>query len=214
MKTISVDKYYMETKRCTSCKFELPPGSFNRNKSRKDGLQSKCRECSRIHTRNYYRENIEDQRAKTLARNRATQEKLYILVNEYLTKHPCPCGESDPVVIEAAPEAPAAPTVELDGPIVPSEDTTTPVTGKVHVPEGTVPETVTVTIGDGDPIEVPVANITGPDENGDYSFTVDVPTEALVPGTPVTAEATVKDPETGKVYEPGESDPVGIEAAP
>ena len=123
-------------------------------------------------------------------------------------------GESDPVVIEAAPEAPAAPTVELDGPIVPSEDTTTPVTGKVHVPEGTVPETVTVTIGDGDPIEVPVANITGPDENGDYSFTVDVPTEALVPGTPVTAEATVKDPETGKVSEPGESDPVVIEAAP
>lgn len=100
MKTISVDKYYMETKRCTSCKFELPPGSFNRNKSRKDGLQSKCRECSRIHTRNYYRENIEDQRAKTLARNRATQEKLYILVNEYLTKHPCPCGESDPVVLD------------------------------------------------------------------------------------------------------------------
>ena len=112
------------------------------------------------------------------------------------------------------PTAPTAPTVEVNGPIVPAEDETTPITGKIKVPAGTVPETVTVKVGGGEPIEVPVANITGPDENGDYSFTVDVPTEALVPGTPVTAEATVKDPETGKVSEPGESDPVVIEAAP
>ena len=90
----------METKRCVTCKKELSLDSFNKNKSRKDGLQGKCRECSRVHTRNYYNNNIEVQRAKTIARNKATQEKLYKLVHDYLSDNPCPCGESDPVVLD------------------------------------------------------------------------------------------------------------------
>jgi hypothetical protein len=35
----------VETKRCSACKRERPAGDFQRDRSRRDGLQAACREC-------------------------------------------------------------------------------------------------------------------------------------------------------------------------
>jgi L-lactate utilization protein LutC len=35
----------MRTKICTKCGLEKPTSEFNKNKLKKDGLQSECRDC-------------------------------------------------------------------------------------------------------------------------------------------------------------------------
>lgn len=35
------------TKRCYGCKISLPLANFNKNKSKKDGLASECRSCTK-----------------------------------------------------------------------------------------------------------------------------------------------------------------------
>jgi hypothetical protein len=41
-------------KRCGSCRATLPLAAFNKDRSHKDGLDSRCRECRRIENRDYY----------------------------------------------------------------------------------------------------------------------------------------------------------------
>lgn len=41
------------TKVCCDCKKELPTSCFSKNKSRKDGLDPKCRECRAAYMRHY-----------------------------------------------------------------------------------------------------------------------------------------------------------------
>nr|DAN83507.1 MAG TPA: Meiotic chromosome segregation protein [Caudoviricetes sp.] len=36
---------FMRTKICTKCGLEKPTSEFNKNKLKKDGLQSECRDC-------------------------------------------------------------------------------------------------------------------------------------------------------------------------
>lgn len=47
----------MTTKRCRHCKQEKPVTEFNKNRSKKDGLRSDCRECHRAHKREYQKKN-------------------------------------------------------------------------------------------------------------------------------------------------------------
>ncbi|SHF89222.1 hypothetical protein SAMN02745117_02785, partial [Lampropedia hyalina DSM 16112] len=113
---------------------------------------------------------------------------------------------------------PPAPTVELDPiAVVPGSDST-PVSGIIQIPQGTVPESVTLQIGGGDPITIPIESLQGPDENGNYRFSINVPSNQLQPGTPVEVIATVRDPQTGKISGPGEDDktvpPTGNPPAP
>lgn len=44
-------------KKCTICKEEKPKSDFYKNKSRKDGLQNKCKECSSKKTKEHYKDN-------------------------------------------------------------------------------------------------------------------------------------------------------------
>jgi hypothetical protein len=51
----------MSTKFCNRCQRPLPVSAFNKNKRKKDGLQSCCRECSKFNDKRYY-ENNKDKR--------------------------------------------------------------------------------------------------------------------------------------------------------
>ncbi len=91
----------METKKCTKCKSDKELSEFNKNKTRKDGLNNICRICSGNKSREYYDSNrikhkdvVRTRNAKTILYNR---KKMF----EYYSTHPCiDCGETDPIVLE------------------------------------------------------------------------------------------------------------------
>lgn len=84
-------------KLCPGCKQTKHLLDFARNASRKDGIQSYCKQCKAEHDHKYYSRNREAhyQRIKRLlAQNKS---KLF----EYLKTHPCvDCGEKNPIVLE------------------------------------------------------------------------------------------------------------------
>lgn len=47
----------MTTKRCPRCKREKPVTEFHKDRSRKDGLNHRCRDCHRAHRREYVKKN-------------------------------------------------------------------------------------------------------------------------------------------------------------
>lgn len=59
------------SKTCAKCKSVLPLSLFNKNKSKKDGLGTKCRPCANRHSKKYHIENHEAH----LARGRAAYAK-------------------------------------------------------------------------------------------------------------------------------------------
>lgn len=90
------DEKYCST--CKDIKFKI---EFNKNKSRKDGLNSICRECSIKRSKRYYNENREHHKTVIGERNKQTfkeqREKLF----NYLKEHPCvDCGLTNPIVLE------------------------------------------------------------------------------------------------------------------
>jgi hypothetical protein len=88
-------------KTCTVCKKDKPLDQFNKNRARKDGLQTLCKDCTRERFKVYYANNREKQYRVTRARNDRQIEKLRGLVFEYLQTHPCvDCGETDIRVLE------------------------------------------------------------------------------------------------------------------
>ena len=88
-------------KRCSMCKRWLPLDAFHRNGHRRDGLQTRCRECNIETNKRWYRQHPEARvdRMDDYARRR--REDSHRRVLEYLREHPCvDCGEVDPVVLE------------------------------------------------------------------------------------------------------------------
>ena len=49
----------MELKHCYCCKRDLPLDSFNKNKSKKDGLATECKECGKVKSKKYRDNNTE-----------------------------------------------------------------------------------------------------------------------------------------------------------
>ena len=88
-------------KKCYTCGEIKTTADFNKNKVRKDGLNSICRACSKARSKRYYREN-HDHHIKQCAKIKkkridANQRRMF----EYLLEHPCvDCGETDPLVLE------------------------------------------------------------------------------------------------------------------
>jgi|14BtaG_2_1085337.scaffolds.fasta_scaffold30941_4 hypothetical protein len=88
-------------KKCTKCKKIKSLDSFNKNKSRKDGLSNICRECSNAYCKQYYSENKEHHAKVTLARSKKQIAKNREFILEFLSENPCvDCGMKDPRALE------------------------------------------------------------------------------------------------------------------
>ena len=75
-------------KTCCKCKTEKPLSEFYKNKSKKDGHGTECKQCKKSETRKSYYYDQRDHRQK---------KKAFL----YSLKKPCAiCGEPDPVVID------------------------------------------------------------------------------------------------------------------
>lgn len=80
----------MQTKYCSKCKTEKSVSEFNKNRSRKDGLQSSCRECKKKYCKDHYNKNKE----YYLEKNRRCRERSIEWYNEFKKTLECKeCGE-------------------------------------------------------------------------------------------------------------------------
>ena len=67
------------TKHCRKCDTPKPVSEFNRNRSKSDGLQTRCRACQRGDTSKWYGENAEHKNDYSLRwqRDRRTKDRLF-----------------------------------------------------------------------------------------------------------------------------------------
>lgn len=80
------------TKKCSTCQTVKPQSAFNRRRLSADGLQSRCRDCSR----EWYVANRREHMLNTARRKRRVREVLNDKLARYLLEHPCvDCGEGD-----------------------------------------------------------------------------------------------------------------------
>jgi hypothetical protein len=86
-------------KQCPRCKQTKPLSEFNVERSKPDGVQSRCRDCTKEVNNDLYR-NGDRKRQVRDAVARARQRNAEYLY-QYLLDHPCvDCGETDPVVLQ------------------------------------------------------------------------------------------------------------------
>jgi hypothetical protein len=91
-------------KRCSTCQLVRDVTNFNVRSAAADGLQSRCRECSR----NWYVENKGEHIAKVRARTRRIRKDYQERLGAYLLDHPCvDCGETDVRVLDFDHEDPS-----------------------------------------------------------------------------------------------------------
>lgn len=85
------------TKRCCTCHQVRPVTDFNLRRTASDGLQARCRDCSR----QWYVANRDAHRAKVRKRSAAIKREYKRRIGEYLLTHPCvDCGEADVRVLD------------------------------------------------------------------------------------------------------------------
>jgi 5-methylcytosine-specific restriction endonuclease McrA len=88
-------------KRCSRCGEVKPLDEFHKNRSNRDGLQARCRECNTSVAKQHYADHPEHRRARIDAWMRRVNDEHKRRVLEHLRDHPCvDCGEDDPVVLE------------------------------------------------------------------------------------------------------------------
>ena len=88
-------------KKCYTCKQTKDTTEFNKNKSRKDGLNTICKTCSRERSRRYYEENKEHHKKNIYKLKKQRIEKARDFVYGFLATNSCiDCGETDPIVLE------------------------------------------------------------------------------------------------------------------
>ena len=79
-------------KRCSTCGVTRPVTEFNVRRSAPDGLQARCRSCSRL----WYVANAATHKANVRRRNDKQRHLLHEQLAAYLAEHPCvDCGETD-----------------------------------------------------------------------------------------------------------------------
>lgn len=89
------------TKRCSACGVVKSLIDFHRDRSRRDGLQNRCKVCNIALNKRWYRDHpqVRRERMDDYNRRRRTDGQARLL--EYLKAHPCvDCGEPDPVVLD------------------------------------------------------------------------------------------------------------------
>jgi hypothetical protein len=88
-------------KSCSTCKLKKDLSDFNKNKSKKDGLQSICRSCQQEYSEKHYFKNREEHKSLVYENKLANIKALKEYTVEYLKTHPCvDCGETDFIVLE------------------------------------------------------------------------------------------------------------------
>lgn len=88
-------------KLCTTCKEEKQHSEFNKNRSRPDGLGTKCRMCMKAYRDEYYKKNKALIISQNSERRKAIKSALITNIFAYLEDHPCvDCGNDDPRVLE------------------------------------------------------------------------------------------------------------------
>ena len=91
----------MAEKICTLCKESKDVKDFNKNKSKKDGLNNLCKECSKSRSKTYYNQNGDKHKEAVRKRNKEILIENRIKIFEYLKSNPClDCNEADPIVLE------------------------------------------------------------------------------------------------------------------
>ncbi len=86
---------------CPRCSLEKTNTLFFKNKNKKDGLSSFCRECQRIYQNDWYKSHQKEQRARVSKNSKKYKDINQQGVYQYLLTHPCIiCGEKDPIVLE------------------------------------------------------------------------------------------------------------------
>lgn len=84
---------------CNSCKINLPYEYFNKKHGCK--LQPYCRECGKVHSKNYYRQNQKHQIKQIKTRKKKYKEVLFDNLWDLFCKSGCAkCGIKNPVVLE------------------------------------------------------------------------------------------------------------------
>ena len=97
----------MAEKRCTTCHELRPLTDYNVRRSSPDGLQARCRACSRT----WYLLHKDEQIRRVAVRNKRVRGEHQERMATYLREHPCvDCGESDLRVLELDHEDPAEKT--------------------------------------------------------------------------------------------------------
>lgn len=81
----------LTTKVCGTCKESLPLDKFSRSKAKPDGLQSKCKDCTKTYYQDYYK-NSPTEKDRILAKNAAHRASLREIVRE---KKSVPCADCD-----------------------------------------------------------------------------------------------------------------------
>ncbi len=88
-------------KRCSLCKQNKHKSQYNKNKGKKDGLNTVCKECGQNRSKQYYNENKEKHIKETSKRTKQYNKIKRKEIFNYFKENPCvDCGETNPIVLE------------------------------------------------------------------------------------------------------------------
>lgn len=88
-------------KRCGTCDTDKEVSEFNKNKSKPDGLNTICKDCSKEKSKNYYNENREHHKKVIRKRSNRIKQENRVKMLEILKKSSCAdCGGTDFRVLE------------------------------------------------------------------------------------------------------------------
>lgn len=83
-------------KLCTTCGITKPFVEFNSNKTKSDGLSTKCKSCNKAYQQEYYHNNSTKHKASVKVNKVKYLERNRNFIREYLQNNPCvDCGYSD-----------------------------------------------------------------------------------------------------------------------
>jgi len=91
----------IDEKYCGTCKSIKTISEFNKNKNKKDGFNSICRECSNRRSKEYYSENSEHHKKVIRIRSQRTIRENRDKLIQYLMNQKCvDCGETNIIVLD------------------------------------------------------------------------------------------------------------------
>jgi hypothetical protein len=70
-------------KKCYKCKEEKPLVEFSKDKSKKDGLNSSCKTCSKVMVQKYYKENLDKIKVTRKSYNESNKDKIKVYWENY-----------------------------------------------------------------------------------------------------------------------------------